>query len=384
MRSKSIQRQIALVSYGTRFLRGQLPVDDWYRHGIFWGARLQFRAPDNTLLADDFTWWLGMLARSGAGRLSLHLREQFGVEAPRAVSGGHYVVVAHFADHYELWVTGEECAEWPDHPLLAYQPGQSFPQFPNAAYYGGDLDSYWRMEKRPGVLDIPDTDWKALAAVVEADLEITVPCEGAAAGPIILPPGEQADWAKFPLFPSLPFTLRAHQLLATLYLVQSKFANDTHPKNEGNLYLGLSEQGAVKLSNWAARLDSWAVEVELRCANEYRDKWLGSQNSVLSRVYTTAPKMDQDAGAPAVSDPQAPVDAVSCASTDGKSMNGKRGSDQSTKWSDRIVLAIVVPVFSLLILGLAIVIAEYPWLSILGGLPWALHVRSKLRKTATF
>ncbi len=72
---KSIDlRQITLVSYGSQFLQGRMPLEDWYQHGAFHDSRFQFRAlDDNALLADDFTLWLGMLQRQGATRLSLHL-----------------------------------------------------------------------------------------------------------------------------------------------------------------------------------------------------------------------------------------------------------------------------------------------------------------------
>ena len=56
MHQESIFRQVALVSYGTKFLSDKLALENWYQHGIFFGARLQFRAlADNALLADDFS-----------------------------------------------------------------------------------------------------------------------------------------------------------------------------------------------------------------------------------------------------------------------------------------------------------------------------------------
>lgn len=71
-RNHQLFRAVALTSYGTGCLRGDLPLEDWLRHGVFFQARFQFRSPDhNALLADDFTLWLGNLARSGATRLSL-------------------------------------------------------------------------------------------------------------------------------------------------------------------------------------------------------------------------------------------------------------------------------------------------------------------------
>lgn len=377
MRSESIQRQIALVSYGSSFLRDEQPLDDWYRHGIFWNARLQFRAPDNTLLADDFTWWLGMLARSGAQRLTLHPRAQFGIEAPRADSGGHHIVAVHFADRYELWVVGNERFQWQDHPLLAYQPGQTIPQFPDAAYYAGDIDSYWRIDERAGSLDTPETDWKALTAAIFADLDLSMTGGLAPAKPV-LPPGTTSEWAALPLFPASTFTLPAHQLLATLYTVQAKFANDTHSKNEGNLFNWLDEQGAAKLANWGERLDSWVVEVEFRCANECRKTGLFTQNTPQARLYSSQPQMNRESPAAELPEraPPTPDRQVLPLQTE-----PRKGTGQG--WIERIALLMVTAVLSLLIAGAAILIAKFPWVSILGALPWALHVRSKRRKQST-
>lgn len=60
-------RQVALVSYGTQFLRHACALEDWYRHAVFRDARSQFRSlAGNALLVDDFTQWLDHLRRSGS------------------------------------------------------------------------------------------------------------------------------------------------------------------------------------------------------------------------------------------------------------------------------------------------------------------------------
>lgn len=186
LQSESNQRQIALVSYGTQYLRHGLALDDWYRHGIFFGARLQFRERDgNALLADDFTWWLGILRQAGAQRLSLHRLAQFDMASPSVMQDGQHAVVVHYRDHYEVWAVGTERPAWLEHPLLPDVPG--IPIFPDATHWGGAIDSYWRLGERPGQLEVAETDWKALARVIATDLDINLPSSHIPAGPLYLP-----------------------------------------------------------------------------------------------------------------------------------------------------------------------------------------------------
>jgi hypothetical protein len=63
MRDDVLQRQVALVSYGTTYPRGEQPLE------AFYGQRLLFRAhDDNGLLAADFTLSLAGLHAQGARR----------------------------------------------------------------------------------------------------------------------------------------------------------------------------------------------------------------------------------------------------------------------------------------------------------------------------
>jgi hypothetical protein len=240
-------RQVALVSHGTQFLRQRLPLEDWYRHGVFFDARFQFRSLDgNRLLADDFTVWLGTLARAGATRLTLHPAATLGVE-------GAYAVVVQFAARYQVWSVGVETPAWEGW------------EFPRAQGYAGAIDSYWLTGERPGQLPVPATDWKKLAATIAAELEIAVPAGDVPAGPFIPYIAEDAAWARMPLFPGGRL---AHRVVATLYREQGRFDNDTHPKNEGNLFLGLDDAGADKLQYWGQRLDEWLIDALLRSAND--------------------------------------------------------------------------------------------------------------------
>jgi len=357
LQSESIHRQIALVSYGTQFLRDKLALDDWYRHGIFFGARLQFRQlADNALLADDFTWWLGILKESGAVRLSLHLLAELGIARPAVIQYGDYAVVAHFRDHHQIWAIGVERPAWLDHPLVPDVPG--IPIFPDATHWGGELDGYWCLEERPGQLEVPETNWKALAGSIAADLEITIPSSLAPPGPIFLPSTPPAAWAKFALFPSGSATVVAHGILASLYREQAKFANDTHFKNDSSYYQGLDAAGAAKVDDWGRRLDGWIVEVELRCANEYRQR-ASSDDGVPLPLPPAAAK---PAAPPARQDrePQAPT------YTDPLTPPGR-------KWLRRIVFVVVLAVICLLLLAFAHIVAAWPWLSVVLGLPFAVY-----------
>lgn len=357
MQSASNHRQIALVSYGTQFLRDKLALDDWYRHGIFFGARLQFRQlADNALLADDFTWWLGILKESGAVRLSLHLLAEFGIARPAVIQYGDYAVVAHFPDRHQIWAIGVERPAWLEHPLVPDVPG--IPIFPDATHWGGEIDSYWCLEERPGQLEVPETNWKALASSIATDLDITIPSSLAPPGPIFLPPTPPAAWARFPLFPSGSVTVVAHGILASLYREQSKFANDTHFKNDSSYYQGLDAEGAAKVDDWGRRLDGWVVEVEMRCANEYRQRASSDDGMPLplppaaAKPVAPSSRQEQERKAPAYTDPVTPP---------------------GRKWFRRVVFVVVLAVVCLLLLAFAHIVAAWPWLSVVLGLPFAVY-----------
>ena len=359
MQSESTHRQIALVSYGTQCLRGQLALDDCYRHGIFFGSRLQFRALDgNTLLADDFTWWLGILKESGAVRLSLHLLAEFGIASPAVIDYGDYAVVAHFRDRHQIWAVGVERPAWRDHPLVPDVPG--IPIFPDATHWGGQIDSYWCVDERGGTLEVPETNWKAFAHSIAADLEITMPSSLAQPGPVILPSTPPAAWARFALFPSGSATVLAHGVLGSLYREQAKFGNDTHFKNDSSYYQGLDAAAAAKVDDWGRRLDGWVVEAELRCANECRQSHDGIPLPLPPGAATPAargkevkpPRQGRTPQAPEYADPVTPP---------------------GRKWLRRIVFVVVLAVVCLLLLAFAHIVATWPWLSVIIGLPFAVY-----------
>lgn len=361
MRHALISRQVALVGYGTQFLRGHAALEDWYRHGIFFGTRLQFREPaDNALLADDFTLWLGILRESGATRLSLHLCSQFGLATERVTRGGQYAIAVHYADRHEIWIVGEERAAWLAHPLLPGEAG--FPTFPDATHWGGELDSYWRIAERPGALDVPDTNWKQLAAAIAADLQIHVPSSLVPAGPFVLSGREPESWATFPLFPKSSVAAPAHHLLATLDWEQARYSNEMNPKNEGGAYKHLDDEGAVNMENWGRRLDSWLIEAQLRCANECRASIFLDRATPLARLHTPV-EVPAYAGTPQAAGEARPPRTAPATG--------------AGKWTDRVAFVVAVAAGSLFMLACANIIARFPWLSVLIGLPYGLYVKYK-------
>ena len=167
-----------------------------------------------------------------------------------------------------------------------------------------------------------------------------------------------ASWAKFALFPSGSVTVVAHGILASLYREQSKFANDTHFKNDSSYYQGLDAEGAAKVDDWGRRLDGWIVEVELRCANEYRQRASSDDGVPLplppAAAKPVAPPARQER------EPQAPT------YTDPLTPPGR-------KWLRRIAFVVVLAVVCLLLLAFAHIVAAWPWLSVVLGLPFAVY-----------
>jgi len=348
-----IQRQVALVSYGSQFLRKELALDDWYRHGIFFGARLQFRdRASKALLADDFTLWLGSLAQGGATRLSLHPATALGVDVPPELARCEHVVVAHFTDRYQLWVVGEERAGW----------GAGGNDIPNAASYAGDVDCYLCLEEREGELEVPHTDWKKLAAAIASDLDIAVPSGAVPAEPFCAYTREDAPWAKMPLFVASGIDSLAHRVMATLDWEQGKFDNDTHPRNDNSYYQHLNEEDAAAVDHWGERLNSWIGEVLLRAANIGGDAAAKGDNTPLVRV-SPPPPPRQSMPTPVL------ATAADASAAAVPTANGK--------WTNRLGLALGIVVLSVLIVALAKVIAQFPWLAALFALPWALYMHYK-------
>jgi hypothetical protein len=252
MEDERLARQVALVGHGSAFLRQQLSLDAFHRHGVFHGHRLLFRArADGRLLADDFTLWLSVAQSRGARRLSLHHSAGFGAQAHGAL-----LIAVHFDDHYQFWAVGDEAASWPAPEEL-----------PSAAYYGGQIDVYWRLDEVAGQLAVPATDWPACRAAILRDLQLAP----GPARPFLNHHGDDADWANLPLFPYVPARPLPHQLLGLLKGAASGFANDSHPKNEDSDFHRASGREQQERIAWSERLAERLVELQLRCANDLVD-----------------------------------------------------------------------------------------------------------------
>jgi hypothetical protein len=293
-----------------------------------------------------------MLAQAGATRLSLHLPAEFGAALARAAGGGDFAVVVHYPERYQVWIAGQELAAW-----AGEEAGQ---MAPDARYYGGQLDSYWCVQEHPGRLHVPHTDWPALTVAIAADLEIRIPAADLAPGPVFADGADRASWASLPLFPTARQAAPAHQLLASLYREQARFANDTHPKNESSAYHWMDAAAADRLYAWGRRLDSWLIEVQLRCANECRQSQLSEEATTLLRLHTPAPPES----APETSTQAAlPAPAGRVASRD--------------KWIERIGFLVSIVVVTLFVVAVANVIAWLPWLAIPIGLVYGLYAKYK-------
>ncbi|MET0320966.1 MAG: hypothetical protein ABW069_09625 [Duganella sp.] len=325
-------RCVALVSYGTGFLRKELPLEDWYRHGIFFDARFQFRSPgQNALLAGEFTNWLDSLAHSGAKRLSLHRMDEFDIAVVPAAGRLDYAVVAHFPDRYQIWAAGNEAEAWEAETYLS--PGRA---------YAGDIDSYWLVAERRGQLDIPATNWKETAAAIAKDLDFPVPSSQVPVptGPFFPDISTDQEWAKLPLFPTSPRASLAHRIVATLDWKRGQFDNDTNPKNEYNLYLSLDDEGCRKLTEWSDRLDRWLTDVLLRAANEFGEAGLFKPIHPPAKPASSTPRqadIAENEGAMAMA-------TATAAEPDRKSAG---------KWSARLRYLLALAILGLLLVALA-------------------------------
>jgi hypothetical protein len=386
LRHETIMRHVALVSYGTKSLRTEMALDDWYRHGIFWGARLQFRRlADNALLADDFTLWLGILARAGATRLSLHMLAQFALPMPDAMARGDYAIVAHYPDRHEIWAVGEERSEWLTHPLFPTGEHLPFPIFPDAARYAGDLDAYWCVENRPGALQVPDTNWQELAAAIARDLETSIPSSEVQTGPFYGPVPEQCH-ARMPLFPQPPSGSLAYRIVSSLDRKKGQFDSDMHPHNDNGSYAHATSEAEIdKLYDWGGRLDSWTIEVLIRCANETRSTTLLSNEPPLVRVHTPAlEKASYAAQSHRLDQLSSQVLADQAAQPQTQEVSDQPGASVATRpfsWVRAIALLLAAVLLSGMVLVVARLIAGYPWVSAVVGLPLALYLKYRKPRT---
>ncbi|MET3132031.1 hypothetical protein AAKU55_002301 [Oxalobacteraceae bacterium GrIS 1.11] len=339
-------RQVALASYGSLFLRGKLDLEAWYRHAIFWDARFAFRdRAGRRLLAADFTQWLGSLRAQGALRLSLHPAAALPDPASVDVEWGTRMLIVHFPGRWQCWAAGTERA-------------RDAGDYPDASYYAGALDAYWLLGEVGAAPPLPQTDWRALAETIQADLDLERhplglgPTAPAYAPYVVAGRADLPAWARLPLIPDSPQLPLPHCLLAVLGAQRGRYSNDMNPKNENSAYHA-SAQVADEMDDWVARCDSWYAEVQLRAANELR--WGGATggDATLERLHD-APVPAAPAAAPAPT--SAPVEPAPLA--------GKPSA-----WSATAGMFVASLVLTALVLACAHIIAGLPWLA----LPiWAL------------
>lgn len=367
MRYKWVYRQIALVSYGSKYLRGEIRLEDWHRHPALGNTRFQFRDHSgNTLLEDDFTRWLGILKLAGALRLSLHSSLQFSPTPSPACEGNSYVIAVHFHDRHELWIAGQEEAAWSKHPLVTWQPDRPSPSFPDAACFACDLDSYWCVGQRDGNLNISNTDWGALTQAIAADLDIEIPSKDIAGGPVVHPPAQPDTNDVLPLFPYVGATALAHPLLATLASQRERFAHDSDSRNDSSPIAWEAGDPTSSVYAWGKRLDSWISEVHLRCANEYRNSPHDDRHSHVDRLYTVAPvplPLRVSVDKPAETLDHASMEALRAERTSAAETKAKTWK----RWIDRVGLVLALVVISLFVLAVANVVASFPWLALIIG-----------------
>ena len=242
MTSSTILRQVALVSYGTKFLRGEIALAAFAQHGLFARASSQFRdGTGQPLLTDDFRQWLEMQRDAGAQRLSLHLLASLPIGVAADARRRELAVLVHFTDHHQAWLCRCDDAA---------------------------LDLYSSMEPTAGSVAVPLTNWTALLAAIREDLNIPTDCPPNK--PFFAPWWEQPETSKMPVIPFASGLYLPHQLMEMLCKHDDQMKNLMTSKNENSYYQHLSEEAASEVDYWAARLSCWILEVRLRGANEYR------------------------------------------------------------------------------------------------------------------
>lgn len=253
--------QITLVSYGTRFLRGDIALAAFARHGVFEGKPREFRDGGNPRLpVDDFTLWLEMLRERGAQRLSLHLIASLPIGEQPDTYPWERALVVHFAGHCQVW----RCCS-----------------------HDSGLDVYWPVQTVAGPLEVPLTNWTALMSAVRKDLDIPANCPPSK--PFFGHWWDQPETSKLPVFPYASTLYLPHQLMEMLGMQREQIKNVLISKNENSYYHHLSPEEAAKVDDWAERLHCWIGEVELRCANEFRAADVRADDAPLARMFPPPP-----------------------------------------------------------------------------------------------
>jgi hypothetical protein len=239
------------------------------------------------------------------------------------------------------------------------------PHYPEATAYAGAVDCYWLIADAPGVPAVAQTDWQKLALQIRDDLsagpnalshEIKLP----AYKPFIAAMRADVEWAQFPVVPDSPKLPTPHQLLDMLMAKRSRFDNDTHIKNEGNLYMSASEVECAELDHWSNRLDAWLDEVQLRAANELN--WSGeksSRDTAMMERLIAPPEMPNalTAKTPAMTESAAPPNYVS-------NQSELASAKAQSRWLNRIGWLSAIAVLTAMVIACAKIVVAWPWLAI--------------------
>jgi hypothetical protein len=372
MRSDSALRQAALASYGTLYLRGLIEFEQWYRHGIFWEARFQFRDAAGRLVADDFTTWIGALRERGALRLSMQARPAQLPDHLR-VEWSNWVLIAHYPNRHQVWALGEELVEMLGGDITRPVEHTYFPKFPDAGYYAGAVDSYWLVSEGEGVPDVPVTEWRSYSKALLTELTKATYRRVTHAK---LPPYQpyhtetraESERAQLPVIPASPDVPWPHQMLALLASERGQFDNDTATKNENSLYVAASQEVAAELNAWSARIDEWRDDVLVRAANE-----LDWQTSPAERKTTHAPASSASS-AQLVSDASTPESPPATYIDNTPHLAKQARQHRSVNTLGWLVAFTVIAV---MVIAVAKLTAAFPWTAVIIALPIMLAVKSR-------
>jgi hypothetical protein len=373
MRSDSAYRQAALASYGTLYLRDLIELEQWYRHGIFWEARFQFRDAAGRLVADDFITWIGALRERGALRLSMHARPAQLPDHLR-VEWSKWVLIAHYPNRHQVWALGEELVETLGGDITRPVEHVYFPKFPDAGYYAGAVDSYWLVSEGEGVPDVTITEWRSYSRALLDELTKATYRRVAHAK---LPPYQpyltemraDSEWAQLPVVPASPHIPWPHQMMALLASERGQFDNDTATKNESSLYIAASQDVVAAMDAWSARIDQWRDDVLMRAANE-----LDRQKPPAARATTHAPAASTSPAQP-VSDASTPESLPEIIYTDNTPQLVKQARQHKTVNALGWVVAFAV--ITVMVIAIAKIIAAFPWAAIVIALPILLVAKSR-------
>lgn len=355
-------RQMALATYGTLYLRGQMDFESWYRHGLFWEARFQFRdLTTRRLIAEDFTLWLARLRDQGATRLSVQVAA-VAIDAAVDIETVERSFVVHFPNREQRWFLGDE--------KLATS-SDADRDVPDAAYYAAAIDKYWLIGESQPVASPSDTDWRATYEAIRRDL-LNDPCRQiqkplANYAPYRVYTRAENDWGQLPVLPDSPKLPLPHQLLELLDTLRAGFDNDSHPKNEGNMYVMASEAEIARLDDWSRRLDAWIATVQVHAANETR--WLsgatdGAQDEAavpaVAHRTTDSSHAASVENAPSIhSDPESQfTSSTASGSSDSSSDKSSVDSIKGLGW------AVAFVVLTLFVVACAKIVVAWPWLAV--------------------